>query len=286
LRFDGDPRPCFAVKQITGNCVEASNGDVTLTHLLGVSIVLLKQPFEFEGPGSTLFYSRRGHCGKGMNLADAASAHLEDGTAWRKIYLGGKYDLRDSIKDQQLSMRTCRSPKTAMADLWAECRKTPVGTVARFTGGAQEACDILYAGGALHTGSTATAARDGDPVCSGARVGAHAQTCIGYDDTEEFRRWYQSTTGKRLTEPVFIFDQTWGSAPYIKKNWPAHLWGRATPGMFVLRWSDARALIGSTCYAYWPDLTGQSAKSIEWRISNARRVADRMRGVGDLVLAH
>jgi hypothetical protein len=286
LRFDGDPLPCFAVKQITGNCVEASNGDVTLTHLLGVSIFLLKKPFEWEGPGSTVFYSRRGHCGAGMDLSIAAAAHLEDGALWRKQYLGGKYDLRDSTKDQQVGMQNCRSPKSSLADLWAEARKTPVGNVARFSGDAWEACDILYAGGALHTGSTATAARDGDPVSSGARVGPHAQTCIGYDDTEEFRRWYQSTTGKRLTEPVFIFDQTWGAAPYIKKNWPAHLWGKATPGMFVLRWSDARALIGSTCYAYWPDLQGVTPAAIKWRIDHARSVRDRGSGGNHLVLAN
>jgi len=272
LRFDGDPLPLFAIKQITGNCVEASNGDVTLTHLLGVSIFLLRQPYEFEGPGSVLFYSRRGHCGKGMDLSIAAKAHLEDGAAWRKVYLGGKYDLRDSIADQQLAMaaKHCRNPKSTLADLWPECRKTPVGNVARFTGTAAEAMDILFAGGALHTGSTATASRNGDPVSSGANVGAHAQTCIGYDDTDEFRAWYQQTTGKPLSEPVFVFDQTWGDAPYIQKNWPAHLWGKPTPGMFVLRWSDAKRLIGSTCYAYWPDLRGVTPAALQWRLTHAR----------------
>lgn len=285
LRFDGDPLPLFSIKQITGNCVEASNGDVTLTHLLGVSIFLLRQPYEFEGPGSVLFYSRRGHCGKGMDLGIAARAHLEDGAAWRKVYLGGKYDLRDSIADQQLAMTHCRNPKSTLADLWPECRKTPVGNVARFTGTAAEAMDILFAGGALHTGSTATASRNGDPVSSGANVGPHAQTCIGYDDTDEFRSWYRQTTGKQLSEPVFVFDQTWGADPYIKKNWPAHLWGKATPGMFVLPWSAAKRLIGSTCYAYWPDLRGVTPAALQWRLTHARTGGSWIdRGGGDLAM--
>lgn len=273
LRFDGDPLPVFAIKQITGNCVEASNGDVTLTHLLGVEIFLLRKPYTWEGPGSTAFYAWRGHCGQGMNLGTAAASHLAQGTAWRKAYLGGKYDLRDTLADQRLGMANCRNPSQLLQDLWAETRETPVGTVARFDGGADEAMDVLFAGGALHTGSTATAARDGDPVCSGGRVGSHAQTCIGYDDTQEFRDWYKQQTGKTLTEPVFMFDQTWGANPYIKSNWPAHLWGRPTPGMFCLRWSDARRLIGSTCYAYWPDLQGVTPERIEWRIARAKSIS-------------
>ena len=277
-RFDNDPLPVFAVKQITGNCVEAGNGDVTLTHLMGVAIFLLRQPYEWEGPGSTLFYSRRGHCGKGMNLGTAAAAHLEDGAAWRKNYLNGKYDLRDTLVDQRLSMNTCRDAKRVLADLWAETRKTPVGQVARFTGSVDDAMDILYAGGALQTGSTHTAKRDGDPISSRGPVGSHAQTCIGYDDSDEFRAWYKRTTGKTLTEPVFIFDQTWGNTPYVQRHWPQHLWGRETPGMFALAWSDARYLIGSTCYAYWPDLQGVTPAKLQWRIDNARTVGDRIAG--------
>lgn len=289
MRFDGDPLPVFGIKQITGNCVEASNGDVTVTHLLGVAIFLLKKPYEWEGPGSTLFYSRRGHCGQGMNLGTAASAHKEDGIAWRKQYCGGKYDFRDTLADQKFAMSNCRSPKSNLTDLWAETQKTPVGQVASFDGSWEQAIDILYVGGALHTGSTATASRNGDPVSSGAGVGAHAQTCIGYDDTEEFRTWYKQQTGKTLTEPVFMFDQTWGDQPYVQKNWPSHLWGKATPGMFVLPWSAARKLIGSTCYAYWPDLTGVTPAKLRWRLDNARKIARSLGNAGsrdvDLAIA-
>jgi hypothetical protein len=221
-----------------------------------------------------------------MDLGTAAAAHLADGAAWRKVYLGGKYDLRDTLVDQQLSMNKCRNAKQALADLWAETRKTPVGQVARFTGSVDDAMDILYAGGALHTGSKASASRDGDPISSSGSVSPHAQTCIGYDDSDEFRLWYKQQTGKTITEPVFLFDQTWGDKPYVQKNWPQHLWGRQTPGMFVLRWADAKRLIGSTCYAYWPDLRGVTPAKLQWRIDHARIVGNRIAGRSGDVCAH
>lgn len=269
LRFDNDPLPVYQIKQITGNCVEASNGDVTFTHMLGVAIFLHKRPLQFEGPGSVVFYSRRGHCGQGMHLGTAAAAHLADGVAWRKIYCGGKYDLRDSYADQKLARDHCRNPKSTLADLWEETRKTPVGQVARFTGTMDDALDLLFAGGALHTGSRSTAAKDGDPISSVIRIGSHAQTCVGYDDTPEFRDWYQNTTGRRITEPVLFFVQTWGDVSYVKKHWPAHLWGTPPQGVFVLAWKDARRLIEATCYAYWPDLSGVTPASLDWSLRNA-----------------
>lgn len=270
LRFDHDPTPLFQIKQITGNCVEASNGDVTFTHLQGVAIFLLREPYAWRAGGSSAFYMFRGKSGQGMNLGVAAAAHQKHGFAVRDVYCGGKYDLRNTLTDQRFGMDNWRSQPR---DFLEETGRNPIGRVARFNGGADDALDVLYAGGVLHTGSTATAAKDGDPVSSGASVGAHAQSCIGFDDTDEFRDWYQSRTGKRLTEPVFIFDQTWGETRYVQANWPDHLWGQQTAGMFVLRWSDAKRLILSTCYAYWPDLTGFTPAEIEWRISNARQAA-------------
>lgn len=268
LRFDNDPLPVFAIKQITGNCVEASLGDVGMTHLLGVSIFLLKKPYKWEGPGSSAFYAFRGHCGQGMSLGVAATAHSNYGYALRKSYLDGKYDLRDTLADQKFGMNNCRNPESAAADFWTECKKTPIGKVSRYTQDVNLTMDILYAGGIIHTGSTATAARNGDPICGPSGVGPHAQTCIGYDDSQEFKDYYKAHTGKTLTEPVFMFDQTWGDTQYIQKNFPYELWGKPTRGMFVLKWSDAKRLMnGSGCYAYLPDLKGVTLDKLNWRLS-------------------
>lgn len=268
LRFDNDPLPIFGIKQITGNCVEASLGDVGMTHLLGVSIFLLKKPYKFEGPGSSIFYAWRGHCGQGMSLGKAATAHGNYGFAVRKEYLDGKYDLRDTITDQKLGMNNCRNPGSTLADFWKEAQKTPVGKITKFEQDVNIAMDILYAGGIIHTGSTSTANKDGNPVSSLGRVGAHAQTCIGYDDTQEFKNFYKEHTGKTLNEPVFMFDQTWGDTQYIKSNFPYDLWGKPTRGMFVLKWSDAKALMNNSgCYAYLPDLKGVTIEKLNWMVN-------------------
>lgn len=278
LRFDRDPTPLFAINQITGNCVAASIGDVGFTHLQGVAIFLLRKPFAWRAGGSTAFYMFRGHGGAGMSLGIAAAAHQRYGFPVRDTYCEGRYDLRDANADQRFGMEHWRQQP---ADFLSATSQQPIGQVAVFRGDSSEAMDILYAGGFLNTGSTTTAAKNGDPISGPAPVGAHAQTCVGYDDTAEFRAWYQDRTGKRLTEPVLMFDQTWGNTQYVRSNWPAHLWGKPTPGMFVLRWSDATRLIKSTCYAYWPDLTGFTPQELEWRFSNARQAHQQQTRMGD-----
>jgi len=269
LRFDGNPTPVFKIKQETGNCVAASSGDVGISHLLGVSIFLLKKPYQWDGGGSTLAYAFRGHCGQGASLGVLAKAYQEYGYAVRKPYVDGKYNLRDSHTDQQLSRRHCSNPERTLADLIEETKQSKIGTISYFDGDVQEAIDIIYAGGVLWTGSTYTASKNGDPVCSSARVGPHAQTLIGYDDTQEFKDWYKSKTGKTLNEPVFFGQQTWGNIRYVKSNWAEHLWGKQNQGVFVLRWSDARKMM-RTCYAMLPDLQGFTPDVIKWRLENQR----------------
>lgn len=248
-------------QQITGNCVEASNGWTTLTMLLATAIYLLGKPFQFEALGSTLFYAFRGHCGQGMNLGTAAAAHAKYGWAVRRRY--GDVDLTDIRADQEFSMQHCRDPETRLREILAETSRTPIGRTSRFDGGREGAMDVLYCGGVLHTGSSYTAAKNGDPISSLARIGAHAQSCIGYDDTDEFREWYRRTTDQAVTEPVFLFDQNWGPVRYVQKNWPP-FWGAQPEGVFVLPWSLARRLIESTCYAYYPDLTGVAPADLQF----------------------
>nr|MCU0871964.1 hypothetical protein [Pirellulaceae bacterium] len=190
------------------------------------------------------------------------------GYAVRKEYCGGKYDLRDTEADQRFGMQYWRNPERELADFLAETRQSPSGKIARLDEDATEESirstlkAVLRAGGVLHTGSTATAAKNGDPVSGPANIGAHAQTCFGFDDTDEFRSWYQTKTGKRLTEEVYLFDQTHGAVNYVRSNWPSHLWGQPTQGIFVLPWQYAKRLILSTCFCYWPDLGGATPDQV------------------------
>ena len=257
----------YLIRQITGNCVEASNGDVGFTTMLAYAIFVLQAKFQWQGPGSSAFYMFRGHSGQGMDLGTAALAHERHGYAIRKVYCGGKYDLRETEADQRFGMENWR---TQPADFLAETAKCKIGRVAELDyqseAEAEQLCqDCLHAGGVLHTGSQSTASMDGDPVSSGGRIGPHAQTCVGYDDTVEFRDRYRAATGKTLTEAVYFFDQTHGPKQYVQKNWMSDLHGRQTQGMFVLPWSAAKRLILSTCYAYWPDLAGPPADPIVWQ---------------------
>lgn len=259
LKYDQD---AYKGAQITGNCVWASFGWELMTCMLGYRLLKLKAQEQWRARGATAYYCFRGHCGQGANMSRCASVYEQNGFLTMSQYCGGKYDFTDFTRDQQYGMEWCRAG--APDDLVAETRKHTIGKVASFDGDAQAAMDILYVGGCLHTGSTSTAAKNGDPVSSGAGVGPHAQTCYGYDDTEEFRTWYAQRTGKRLTEPVFMFGQTWGDTGYVQKNWPTELWGRMTPGIFVLPQSAAWRLIGSDTFAYWPDFTGFALDDIDW----------------------
>jgi hypothetical protein len=256
----------YLIQQITGNCVFASLGDVGITTLLAYLIFARQQPIAWEGVGGSAFYCFRGHSGQGASLSSAAAAHNRHGYPLRRVYCGGKYDLRDTRADQQFGIDHWRNQP---ADFLAETSRVKIGRVAELDAqteaeAQQLVMDCLFAGGIVHTGSTSTAAKDGDPVSSGARIGAHAQICIGYDDTPEFRDRYRAASGKTLTEPVYFFDQTHGPVQYVRSGWMADLHGRQTQGMFVLPWRHARNLILSTCYLYWPDLTGTPAAPLVW----------------------
>jgi len=103
--------------------------------------------------------------------------------------------------------------------------------------------DLLYAAHFTVTGSTITAGGPGDPISPAGGVGGHAQLLAGYDDTDEFRDWYREVTGKRLTEWVGIFDQSWPANWLKVEHWPEHLWGPRPEGAFVLRGRDVLRMI-------------------------------------------
>jgi hypothetical protein len=257
LRWDDDPTPCYSIRQNMGNCTAASGGDVTYTLLYGVAVYKLGRSYQWRGCGSSSFYMFRGHRSAGMALSTLATAHNRYGTPWRISYPGGP-DLTDTITDQNYGRDNSSSQP---AGFLAQTSKCPTGRIERFSGGVDEAIAVLFAGGALHTGSTATWS-SGNPIGRAANVGPHAQTCIGYDDTDEMKQRFG------IDEPLFFFDQTWGGSvtSYVKSGWVEEWWGRRTDGIGIIPWSAARRLIQATCYAYYPDgLTGFPQEPINWR---------------------
>lgn len=270
-RFGGDIKP-FSVKQITGNCVFAAAGDTIITNLLGVNVFLYGRPLEYEGPGSTSMYAFRGHGGQGSTTGRAASAYLQYGYPVRKDY-GGSFDLRDTVTDQKVGINNWRDPQKSLAPLLEELKNSPIGKIEKLESGfTQEyVMDALYMGCSIHFGGTLIGDTNGNPISSLGRVGPHSMACIGYCDTQQFKDWYKEKTGKTLTEAVFFFDNTWGEGPqYIKSNWPTHLFGRQTAGMYILTWSDTKKILNSAYVWYPRGMKGKTPEMVDYRLSQAK----------------
>lgn len=244
-------RQCFTGAQEYGNCVAASLGWAGLNLLSGVQILGMKKPFEFTDVyGTALVYATRRSPGAGMTLSTAARTSTQMGTQTRSLYCDGKYDLRKEDEDEYWGDRWGKTGGPP-DDLVAETKRNLVTAVADMGGAGGEAVqDVVYNGGFVHTGSTLTAADNADPVSSLRSIGGHAQTIIGYDDTDECRDWYKNKTGKALNDWFAIFDQTWGPGWITMRNWPTHLWGEYPEGAFVLKGQDAMRLVRSDAYAY------------------------------------
>lgn len=257
-----DPK-AFLGYQDYGNCTFASMGWKTMTMIMGVRILGLKVEERWRARHGTVWYCTRGHCGQGSALSQAARSVVTYGLQVLDQYDG--YDFRDEDYDEQCGNSWCRSGPPR--DLVAQTQTNKHKAVSLLDDSSPEAwMDVVYNGGSIHTGSVTTAAKNGDPVSSFTSVGPHAQSIIGYDDTEEFRDWYYQKTNKRLTDPVVIFSQTWGDQQYVVKNWPDHLWGRRPQGAFVLPLPGVIDRMGADAYAYGPDADGFKPHPIEWKV--------------------
>lgn len=244
-----------------GNCtswMEAEKNGIAYA----VDIVVKKEPHEYIArPGTALVYGSRGYSSQGMALSDAAYVSHNVGIQLMTTYCDGKYDFREENNDETFGNNWGRSG--VPSDMLAAVDGTRVEQVSRVTD--PEAClDLLYNGYALGHGSTKTARPNGGLISTLQSIGGHAQAWIGYDDTEEFRDWYQETTGKRLTQAVCINDQSWGDwNNFPDRLWPDHLWGPRPQGAWVVTLSDQARIINEwgDCYAN-SDVVGFPARQI------------------------
>lgn len=192
-------------------------------------------------PGTAVIYGSRGTSQQGMDLGTAARVVTTLGISLEKDY-PGIADLSTEDKDEKAGNNWgARGVPKALLDAIAG---NIIETAAEVT--EKEAVkDLLQSGYFAITGSTRTAKSAGDPVSPVGPVGGHCQALIGYDDTDEFREWYAKTTGKKLAEGVFIFDQSWGPDWLKVTNWPTELWGPRPEGAFVLKESDGMQLVST-----------------------------------------
>ena len=238
----------WKMSQSYGNCTA-----VSLAELMGASWEFDRVvkgeahiPMEYR-PGSALYYAARGHRGQGMALSTAGNCAVKVGISLRKPYCNGEYDLSDENDDEAYGNKWYRGAPDCVVDEVKTGGK--IATYKRFDGDDQTVLDTLYNGAFLHNGSTNTGG-DGDPVGRLKRIGGHAQGIIGYDDTDEFREFYQEKTGKRLREAVVIWDQTWGNWNSVS-NWPEHLWGEKPEGAWVITLSDTMKMVRQGTYVCW-----------------------------------
>jgi len=191
-------------------------------------------------PGTAGIYGYRGsRADNGMAIYLGATAIHEHGVGLEIDY-PGVADLSTEAADERAGVQWGGSgPPQAFRDAVAGLTIEQASEVTE----EDAILDILQAGHFIGTGSTLTADSPGDPVSRLTSIGGHAQAMIGYDDTDEFRQWYQQTTGKRLDDWVAIFDQSWPPGWIKMENWPDHLWGPRPDGAFVLRGQDAMKMV-------------------------------------------
>jgi hypothetical protein len=197
-------------------------------------------------PGTACIYANRGYRGDdGEALSYGIEAVHQNGIGLEIEYPG--YDLSTQKLDEAAGVKWGKSG--VPADL-AELIKNDLIEQVSEVSDADAVMDIMFGGACIITGSTKTAGGTGDPISPlGPIGGGHAQVMIGYDDTDEFRAWYEETAGKKITDWVAIFDQTWPETACVKiTNWPEHLWGPRPPGAFVLAGKDAMKLIDDSGY--------------------------------------
>lgn len=231
----------FSSYQVYNNCL-AWCFRANMASIAAYDIAARFEPQAWEAdPGTAVCYAFRGSRGDtGMTLDRGAWVATNCGVQLRKPYVGGRYDFTRQTEDEDAGYRWggTGAPKDLLEEL-APNKVKQVGEVRD----EQAVKDAIFLGGSIMTGSSLTST-DGDPIGGLKGIGGHAQAMIGYDDTDEFRAWYQSVTGKKLTDWVAIFDQSWPEGACAKtKNWPEHLWGAKPAGAFVLKGADAMQLI-------------------------------------------
>lgn len=192
-------------------------------------------------PGTASIYSNRGsRQDGGMSMSAGAQAVHEIGNTQEVDYPSLGIDLSTQAKDERAGVEWGRS---GMPEELRELVRNDRIEQVSYVQEKQAVMDLLFGGHFIATGSTRTAGGNGDPISRIGRVGGHAQALIGYDDTDEFRDWYREKTGRRLTDGVFIFDQSWGANWITVTNWPEHLWGPYPEGAFVLEADDGMQLV-------------------------------------------
>lgn len=224
----------LAGAQSMGNCVAWAERELSNT-LVGMAIAAGDMRRMDYRHGTALVYGSRGTMSQGMDLGTAAQIVSTIGQSEEKDY-GNGLDLSTQSLDENAGNKWGRGgPPQALKDAVKGDTIKKTWYIQDLT--ADLLKDALYNEGVINTGSTWTGKGPANPVCAGLKsIGGHSQACLGYDDTDEFRAWYQQTAGSAVPAGEFavIMDQSWPPNWIALTNWPEHLWGPRPEGAWVL----------------------------------------------------
>jgi hypothetical protein len=237
-------------QQNVGNCTSWS-GRAMLNCLLAADIGKRREDHKMPPTriGTATMYANRGHQGDGMTLGAAIeAAATKYGCNTEAIYCGGRYDLSTEDKDEGYGVAWWRGVPDCVVEETSKHKLLQYDQAAT-----EDKCLAYLADGRfLFHGSTMTAQPSGELISSLQSIGGHAQAVLGYDDSDEFKRWYRESTGRTLNDYVVIHDQSWGDwNPIRAEKWPAHLWGPKFQGAWVVTGRDFMRMVHQwqECYA-------------------------------------
>ena len=255
----GDRHP-FRIYQDYGDCVDASLVEL-FAQFLGVRSNDPTSREVFRYLPAFYAYAERGYCQHGWTLSAAATVYRRIGLCLAKQIevAGNTLDWRaEDASENAVAREYCRRGLPTWLTEWtAKTFPFEDGAITRFDCDRTSLKKLFAAGGGLHTGGTRTSGSS-KPFVVG-RVGPHAQSFVGYDDSEQCRQFYTSL-GFRYKDDDFpvVAHQTWGGGwskevgdPY----WPSW-WGPKPQGAWVWLASQLCDHLGGGSYAYLPMVKG------------------------------
>lgn len=236
-----DPARALRGSQDYGNCTAWALRQI-VGCLWATDMVHKREPHRYTyRPGTAVTYGSRGHRGQGSALSTLVKVVHQRGIQVETIYCNGQYDCRNEADDEAYGNQWGGTgPPQCILD---EIKNDRIEHFAYATD-EDAIMDVLWAGHFLFHGSTLTARQSNTLISPLTSIGGHAQSLIGYDDTEEFRDWARQTLNITLREAVYINDQSWGRwNTFPDSQWPAHLWGERPEGAWVIRASDLMKIV-------------------------------------------
>ena len=245
----------YTAAQDYGSCVDASCSEHETT-MFGWRAAQQQYNEIYIHPAAWYKYANRGYCSDGWSGSGIAAVARRVGCAFRCKYElpGGTVDFTDDDENERIVARKwCRSgiPEWLAAHTSANHGYAD-GAITRYDGDVAGLKKVMKAGGVLHAGGTRTSG--GPKPFTPGRTGSHMQSVVGYDDTDECRKWFRDNHDIVIPDDDFpiICHQTWGSGwrgECGDSYWPKHLWGPKPQGAWVC---SAKWFLSDIEYAWLP----------------------------------